>query len=81
MADQNLVLEVDCSTGIATTRSMTQEELDARAASVAQAQAEADAKAKAEADMAAKLATVNAKLAAIGLTADDLNTLLAVAKA
>ena len=53
----------------------------AQLTSTAKADAQADAKAKAEADMAAKLATVNAKLAAIGLTADDLNTLLAVAKA
>ena len=78
MAD---VIEVNCATGEVVTRPMTADELAAQEASAAQAQAEADAKAKAEADMAAKLATVNAKLAAIGLTADDLNTLLAVAKA
>ena len=80
MAEQNLVVEVDCSTGIATTRSMTQEELDARAASVAQAQAEADAKAQAQADFAAQLAATNAKLMALGLTATDIGTLLSAAK-
>ena len=81
MTDQNLVVEVDCSTGIATTRSMTQEELDARAASVAQAQAEADAKAQAEADFQAQLAATNAKLEALGLTATDISVLLNAAKA
>ena len=81
MADQNLVLEVDCSTGIATTRSMTQEELDARAASVAQAQAEADAKAQAQADFTAQLAATNAKLEALGLIAQDISVLLNAAKA
>ena len=81
MAEQNLVVEVDCSTGIATTRSMTQEELDARAASVAQAQAEADAKAQAQAAFAAQLAATNAKLEALGLTAQDISVLLNAAKA
>ena len=81
MADQNLVLEVDCVTGIATTRSMTQEELDARAASVAQAQAEADAKAQAQADFTAQLTATNAKLEALGLTAQDISVLLNAAKA
>ena len=81
MADQNLVLEVDCSTGIATTRSMTQEELDARAASVAQAEADAAAKATADAAAAAQLAATNAKLMALGLTAQDISVLLNAAKA
>ena len=81
MTDQNLVLEVDCITGIATTRSMTQEELDARAASVAQAQADSDAKAKAEATFQAQLAATNAKLEALGLTATDISVLLNATKA
>ena len=81
MADQNLVLEVDCSTGIATTRSMTQEELDAQAASAAQAQAQADAKAQTQAAFAAQLAATNAKLEALGLTATDISVLLNAAKA
>ena len=86
MADQNLVVEVDCSTGIATTRSMTQEELDARAASVAQAQAEADAQTQVDAQKASEvafqtqLAATNAKLMALGLTATDIETLLNAAK-
>ena len=81
MAEQNLVVEVDCSTGIATTRSMTQEELDAQAASAAQAQADAAAKAKATADFTAQLAATNAKLMALGLTAQDISVLLNAAKA
>jgi len=76
MADQNLVLEVDCSTGIATTRSMTQEELDARAASVAQAQAEADAKAKAEAQAQAIKSSAVSKLAKLGLTDEEIAALV-----
>ena len=70
------VLEIDCTTGIQTEREQTPEEVAAQAA-MAQAQADkaaADAAAQAAKD-AAKQAAI-AKLAAIGLTADDVNALL-----
>lgn len=76
MADTPTALEVNCETGEVTTRSMTADEIAARAA--ATAQAEADAKAKADENAAKEAAkqTAIAKLAAIGLTADDVNALL-----
>ena len=76
MTDTPTAVEVNCETGEVTTRPLTAEEIAAQAA--AQAQAEADAKAKADAD-AAKAAAKDAaiaKLAALGLTADDVNALL-----
>ena len=69
------VIEIDCTTGIQTEREQTPEEVAAQAA-MAQAQADkaaADAAAQAAKD-AAKQAAI-AKLAAIGLTADDVNAL------
>lgn len=77
MAD---VIEVNCATGEVVTRPMTADELAAQAASAAQAQVEADARAKAEADFQAQLAATNAKLMALGLTAQDIETLLNAAK-
>ena len=70
MSDTPIAVEVNCETQVVTTRPLTAEEIAA--------QAEADAKAKADAD-AAKAAAKDAaiaKLAAIGLTADDVNALL-----
>lgn len=69
------VIEVDCSTGISTERPMTAEEIQAmeeRAAAFAAEQAarEAEAQAKAEAK-----ASAEAKLAALGLTADEIAAL------
>jgi len=63
---------------------ITQSELDAEAVLVAQAQADAQAKAEAEAtaqaNFTAQLAATNAKLEALGLTAQDIATLLNAAK-
>lgn len=63
---------------------ITQAELDAEAVLVAQAQADAQAKATAEAtaeaNFTAQLAATNAKLEALGLTAQDIETLLNAAK-
>ena len=78
MAD---VIEVNCATGEVVTRPMTADELAAQEASAAQAQVEADARAKAEADFTAQLAATNAKLEALGLTAQDISVLLNAAKA
>lgn len=69
------VIEIDCSTGISTERDMTAAELEAQAAM--QAQFEAD-RAAAEAEAAAKAAakaSAEAKLAALGLTADEIAAL------
>lgn len=69
------VLEIDCSTGEQVSREMTDAEFaDYQAGQVA-AKAQADQQAAADAEQAAKVAAVNAKLAAIGLTQDDLVTL------
>jgi hypothetical protein len=69
------VIEIDCSTGISTERDMTPAELEAQDAM--QAQAETDrlaAEAEAEATAQAK-ASAEAKLAALGLTADEIAAL------
>ena len=70
------VLEVNCTTGEVVTRPMTADELAAQAASAAQAVADAAAKADENAAKEAAKQTAIAKLAAIGLTADDVNALL-----
>ena len=69
------IIEIDCSTGISTERDMTPAELEAQAAM--QAEAEANrlaAEAEAAAKAAAK-ASAEAKLAALGLTADEIAAL------
>ena len=75
------VIEIDCSTGISTEREQTAEEVAAQAAA-AQAAADKAAADKAAADaQAAKLAATNQKLIGLGLTQEDIDTLLAAAKA
>jgi hypothetical protein len=69
------VIEVDCSTGISTERPMTADEIQAMnerqaAFEAEQAAAEAEAAAKAAAKEAA-----HAKLAALGLSADEIAAL------
>lgn len=69
-------LVIDCSTGITTEVELTDEELAQRDADTAawaaeQAEREAQATAKAEAK-----ASAEAKLAALGLTADEISALL-----
>jgi len=59
----------------------TQAELDAIAKAQAEATAQATAEATAQADFTAQLAATNAKLMALGLTAQDIATLLKAAKA
>lgn len=70
------VIEIDCSTGESIERDMTPAELEAQAAM--QAQAEADrAAAQAEADaVAAAKESANAKLAALGLTPEEISALV-----
>ena len=69
-------VEVNCETGEVTTRELTPDEIAAQAAAAAQAEADRVAReAEAAAKAAAKDAAV-AKLAALGLTADDVAALL-----
>jgi hypothetical protein len=69
------VIEIDCSTGVSVERDMTQAELDAQAEMQAQL---AEQQAAAEAEAAAKAAakgSAEAKLAALGLTAEEIAAL------
>jgi dephospho-CoA kinase len=70
------VIEIDCSTGESIERDMTPAELEAQAAMQAQAQADRAA-AQAEADaVAAAKESANAKLAALGLTPEEISALV-----
>ena len=66
------VIEVDCSTGISTEREQTAEEVAAMAAMAAQAEADRVAKEAADAASAAAKESGAAKLAALGLTAEEI---------
>ena len=69
------VIEVDCSTGVSTERDMTPDEIAAQekmAADMAAQQAEQEAEAAAT---AAAKESANAKLVALGLTADEVAAL------
>lgn len=73
--DTPMVVEIDCSTGESKTRPMTTEEIEASKAMAAesaarQAEEEARAQAKAEAK-----ASAEAKLAALGLTPEEIAAL------
>lgn len=75
MSDTPKVIEVDCSTGISTERDMTAEEIANMEAVRAEAEArraeeEAAAQAKAEAK-----ASAESKLAALGLTSEEIAAL------
>ena len=69
------VIEIDCSTGVSVERDMTSAELEAQAAMQAQlAEQQAAAEAEAEAKATAK-ASAGSKLAALGLTAEEIAAL------
>ena len=72
MAD---VIEVNCTTNEVTIRPQTAEEIAAAEAAAAQAAADAKAKADADAAAAAAKASAEAKLAALGLTAEEIAAL------
>lgn len=75
MTDTPMHTEVNCTTGEVITRPLTAEELSQReadAAAFAAAEAEREA---AEAEKAAAKASAEAKLAALGLTADEIAAL------
>lgn len=73
MADTKII--VDCSTGITTEVELTQEELDQRAADAVKFAEELAAKEAAEAAAAEAKASAHAKLAALGLSADEIAAL------
>jgi hypothetical protein len=69
------IIEIDCTTGESVERDMTQSELDAHAEITAAAEADRLLKdAEANAKAAAK-ASAEAKLSALGLTADEIAAL------
>ena len=70
------VVEIDCSTGIETVRDMTTEEIAAKEAMLVEFEArQAEEAAAAEAKAEAK-ASATSKLAALGLTEDEINALV-----
>jgi hypothetical protein len=70
------VVEIDCSTGVETIRDMTAEEIEAQQAMRADFEArQAEELAAAEAVAEAK-ASATSKLAALGLTEDEINALV-----
>ena len=74
MADTKLV--VDCSTGAVVEFELTPEEIAARNAAATQAAADAAAREAAVEAKAAAKASAEAKLAALGLTADEVAAIL-----
>lgn len=75
MTETPKVLEVDCSTGIATERDMTAEEIANMEAMRADMQARAAEQEAAAAAKAAAKASAEAKLAALGLTPEEIAAL------
>ena len=68
-------LIVDCSTGISTEVELTDEEVAQREADAVQAETDRAARDAAEAAKAAAKASGEAKLAALGLTAEEISAL------
>lgn len=75
MSDTPKVIEVDCSTGISTERDMTAEEIANMEAMRADAEARRVADEEAAAAKAAAKASAEAKLAALGLTSEEIAAL------
>lgn len=75
MTETPKVLEVDCSTGIATERDMTAEEIANMEAMRADAEARRIEEEAAAAAKAAAKASAEAKLAALGLTPEEIAAL------
>jgi len=69
-------IEINCETGIVTERPLTAEEIAANEAATAQAAADAKAAEEEAAAKAAAKASAQAKLATLGLTADEVAALL-----
>lgn len=75
MTDTPKVVEVDCSTGIATERDMTAEEIANMHSMQTQAEARRQAEEEAAAAKAVAKASAEAKLASLGLTAEEIAAL------
>lgn len=75
MSDTPKVIEVDCSTGISTERDMTAEEIANMQAMQAEAEARRAEEEAAAVALAEAKASAEAKLAALGLTADEIAAL------
>lgn len=69
-------IEINCETGEVTERPLTAEEIAANEAAAAQAAADALAREEEAAAKAAAKASAQAKLATLGLTADEVAALL-----
>lgn len=67
-----IIVEVDCSTGIAVERPMTEQEIADHAEFQVQATAAIAEREQAQATQAASLASAQAKLTALGLTAEEI---------
>lgn len=70
------VIEVNCTTGEVTERPLTTEELSQREADAAAFAAEQETREAAEAAAAEVKASATSKLAALGLTADEISSLI-----
>jgi len=75
MSDTPQAVEINCETGEVTERPLTAEEIAAQATAAAQAEADRQAREAEAAKVAADKASAEAKLAAIGLTADEIAAL------
>jgi hypothetical protein len=69
-------IEINCETGEVTERPLTADEIAANEAAQAQAEADAIAAEEVAAAKAAAKASAQAKLATLGLTADEVSALL-----
>ena len=76
MADRPSKLIVDCSTGERRVEFLSDSEIAEREAMAAQAEADRLAQEQAEADLQANLESARSKLAALGLTEDEVAALL-----
>lgn len=70
------VIEVDCTTGVSTEREMTADEVAAQEAMAAEFEADRAAQEAADKAKADALASAQAKLAKLGLTADEVSALI-----
>jgi hypothetical protein len=75
MTDTPKVIEVDCSTGVETIRDMTAEEIQSMQLAIAANEAQRLEQEAAEAAKALAKASAEAKLAALGLTAEEIAAL------
>lgn len=71
-----IAIEVNCETGEVTERPLTAEEIAANEAAAAQAEADAIAREEEATAKTAAKASAQAKLATLGLTADEVSALL-----